>query len=121
MGGNASERIFIDFVATLYAAGMRQLGKLMDPETGRIQRDLAAAQGTIELLMVLREKTQGNLNENEKNALESVIANLQMNYADEVERELKEREKQESLDKKKGEEDNKKDVACGETKGADKG
>jgi hypothetical protein len=78
---------FIQFVSSLYSTCMFQLGKIMNPVTGRVERDLAGARATIELLRMIQTKTQGNLSQNEKSAIEDALSNMQMNYVDEVKRE----------------------------------
>ncbi len=78
---------FIQFVSSLYSTCMFQLGKIMNPVTGKVEKDLFGARATIELLRMLQAKTQGNLSEKEKNALTDALSNMQMNYVDEVKRE----------------------------------
>ncbi|MDR1942872.1 MAG: DUF1844 domain-containing protein [Endomicrobium sp.] len=42
------------------------------------------AQVTIDMLIMLRDKTKGNLTKKEEEMLSSTIPNLQINYADEA-------------------------------------
>lgn len=77
---------FIQYVSILTNAGMQQLGKIMSPVTGTMEKSLEAAEATIELLSMLKEKTKGNLTANEERILANALANLQINYADEVNR-----------------------------------
>ncbi len=67
-----------------HTATMHQLGKIKNPITGAIERDLAAAQNSIDILDMLREKTRGNLSENENRLLSTVIQELKLNYVDEA-------------------------------------
>jgi hypothetical protein len=46
--------------------------------------DLKAAQFTIDTLLMLRDKTKGNLSKKEEEILSSAISNLQLNFADET-------------------------------------
>lgn len=78
---------FIQLVSSLYSSCMFQLGKIMNPITGKVERDLAGARATIELLRMLEAKTQGNLSAKEKGAITDALANMQMNYVDEVKKE----------------------------------
>lgn len=87
-----SELMFIQYISALTNSGMQYLGKIMNPLTGKIEKNLEAAQGIIELLSMLREKTKGNLNDTEEKVISDGIANLQLNYADEVNRAEKEKE-----------------------------
>jgi len=87
------EFIFIQYISMLVTSGMQQLGKIMNPLTGKMEKSLEGAQATIELLSMLKEKTKGNLTTNEENVLSNGLANLQLNYADEVGRIEKEKDK----------------------------
>ncbi|MFH1854208.1 MAG: DUF1844 domain-containing protein [Candidatus Omnitrophota bacterium] len=87
-----SELMFIQYIFALTNSGMQYLGKIMSPLTGKIEKNLEAAQGIIELLSMLKEKTKGNLNDTEEKVISDGIANLQLNYADEVNRAEKENE-----------------------------
>ncbi|MDR2351131.1 MAG: DUF1844 domain-containing protein [Endomicrobium sp.] len=63
-----------------------QLGKMQNPVSGKIENDLKGAEVTIDMLIMLRDKTKGNLTKKEEEMLFSTISNLQMNYADEAEK-----------------------------------
>ncbi len=80
------ELMFIQYVSALTNAGMQHMGKIMNPLTGKIEKNLEASQGIIELLSMLKEKTKGNLSSNEEKIISEGMANLQLNYADEVQR-----------------------------------
>ena len=56
------------------------LGDIENPTTGQKQVDLELAKHNIDLLGVLEEKTQGNLSEQEKKLLDSVLYELRMRY-----------------------------------------
>ncbi|MDR2427367.1 MAG: DUF1844 domain-containing protein, partial [Endomicrobium sp.] len=58
-----------------------QLGKMQNPVSGKIENDLNGAQVTIDMLIMLRDKTKGNLTKKEEEMLSSTISNLQINYA----------------------------------------
>ena len=81
-----SQLMFIQYVSALTNSGMQHLGKIMNPLTGKMEKNLEAAEGTIELLSMLKKKTKGNLNDIEEKVLSDGIANLQLNYADEIKR-----------------------------------
>jgi hypothetical protein len=56
------------------------LGQAPDPASGERHVDLEQAQEAIDLLLLLREKTQGNRTEQESRVLEQVVYDLQMRY-----------------------------------------
>ena len=80
------ELLFLQVVSMFQMAAMQQLGKLMDPVSGEVQRDLEQAKISIDILDVLKEKTQGNLTENEEEFLKKVLFELHMNYVEELKR-----------------------------------
>jgi hypothetical protein len=57
-----------------------RLGQVPDPVTGQPQRDLEQARFAIDLLGVLRQKTEGNRTPQESSMLEEILATLQMAY-----------------------------------------
>ncbi len=81
--------LFLQLVLSLHSAAMYQMGKTVSPISGKIEKDLAQAKISIDLLTMLQEKTSGNLLGNEKRILDSTVYNLQMNYVDELEQEKK--------------------------------
>lgn len=78
--------MFIQYISVLTNSGMQHLGKIMNPFTGKIEKNLEAAEGVIELLSMLKDKTKGNLSDVEEKVISDGIANLQLNYADEANR-----------------------------------
>jgi hypothetical protein len=81
------EALFLSIMYSFHAAAMQQMGKIANPFTGKVERDLDAARGTIEVLAMFQKKTQGNLTERERRVLTSLITELQLNYVDESKRE----------------------------------
>ena len=78
------EARFLALISGLSGSAMQHLGKVVNPLTGKIERDLQAAKGTIDLLRMLREKTKGNLSDREEKTLNALLGGLQLNYLDEV-------------------------------------
>lgn len=81
---HTDQALFTALLFSLHSAGMQQLGKIMNPLTGNVERDLEQAQATIEMLEMIKRKTTGNLAENETKLLARLLYELQMNYVDEV-------------------------------------
>jgi hypothetical protein len=74
---------FQTFLLSLASSGMMHLGRVPDP-TGRApQVDLTLARQTIDILLLLRDKTAGNLDAGERVLLDRLISDLQMAFADE--------------------------------------
>ncbi len=75
---------FFNLITMFASSAWCQLGKIQDPVDGKIKKDLKGTQITIDMLLMLRDKTKGNLTKNEEEILASAISDLQINYADEV-------------------------------------
>jgi hypothetical protein len=73
---------FFRLVATFEAAAMQQLGKIAGPVTGDVEIHLDGASDSIDMLDMIRAKTEGNLNDDERRLLEHVLYQLRMNYVD---------------------------------------
>lgn len=84
---NREEFLFHHLIAMFQTLALQQLGKLINPMTGETVRDLDQARITIDMIDMIREKTRGNLNKTEKQVLDKVLMELQMNYVTEKERE----------------------------------
>lgn len=69
---------FSGFVLSLATTGMMHLGAIPDPVTGKKEENLPGARQMIEILTVLREKTRGNLSNEEAKLLDSLIYEMQM-------------------------------------------
>ena len=77
---------FSILVSIFEASGWQALGKIPNPVNGKTELNLPAAENTIEILILLREKSRGNLTPDEEKYLSAAIANLQLNYAAEKEK-----------------------------------
>ena len=75
---------FFNVITMFASSAWCQLGKIQNPANGKIEKDLKGAQITIDMLLMLRDKTKNNLTKKEEEMLTSMISNLQVNYADEI-------------------------------------
>jgi len=71
---------FSTFIMSLTSSAFYHLGDMPDPSTGKKEVNLPAVQQTIDMLIMLREKTKGNLKEDEKKLLEQLVYELQVKY-----------------------------------------
>lgn len=76
------QALFSHLVMSLAASAMQHLGKLVNPATNKTEVNLEAAQSTIDVIEMLREKTKGNLGEQETRFLQQTLSGLQMNYVE---------------------------------------
>ncbi len=85
-------QLFLQMIFMYHAACMEQLGKVKSTITGKIERNLVAAQGTIDLLDMIKAKTSGNLSQDEEKFLTEILRELKLNYVDEVGKDKKQPE-----------------------------
>ena len=64
----------------LASSAVVTMGAAADPLTGQTRRDLEQATEIIDLLILLREKTEGNRTSEETRILEQLIYDLQLRY-----------------------------------------
>ena len=76
------QALFSHLVMSLATSAMQHLGKLVNPATSKTEVNLDAAQSTIDVLEMLREKTKGNLGDQEARFLQQTLSGLQMNYVE---------------------------------------
>lgn len=81
--GPLPEIHFSSFILSLGSSALYHFGEIPDPVSGAKQRNLDLARQTIDILVVLRDKTTGNLSEDEARLLESLLHDLQMRYVQE--------------------------------------
>ena len=75
---------FSHFITSLGFQTLLQLGEIPHPETKQAQVDLGAAKETIDLLVLLQSKTQGNLTAQEEKLLKDLLAELQIKFVEKV-------------------------------------
>lgn len=71
---------FLGFILSLSTTAMYHFGDIPDPYTQKSEKNLAAAKQTIDILDMIREKTRGNLDEQEKELLEEALYELRMRF-----------------------------------------
>ncbi len=77
---------FNSFIFSLSSSALIYLGEIPDPQTNKKKKDLELAKHTIDTISMLREKTKGNLTEEEERFLNSVLADLKWRYVKAVEK-----------------------------------
>jgi len=70
---------FTTFVLSMSTSCMIQLGELASPD-GAQDQDLPGARQTLEILLLLEEKTRGNLSGDEERVLGHVVDDLRARY-----------------------------------------
>jgi len=76
--------LVISLVLGLVQAAYQQMGKLKNEMTGKVEIHLDAARITIDTIAALEERTRGNRSDEESQVMERALAELRLNYVDEV-------------------------------------
>ena len=73
---------FFNYIASLGFQTMIFLGEMPNPITNQVEKNLKQAKFLIDTLVILREKTKGNLSKEEDDLLNGSIYELQLRYVD---------------------------------------
>jgi len=73
---------FHTFVLSLGSSALLHLGELEHPDVGAPQKDLPLAKHTIDILVMLEEKTKGNLTPAEEKLIASLLYDLRLRYVE---------------------------------------
>jgi biotin carboxyl carrier protein len=76
------ELTFAAFLWSLSEQALAALGEIPDPMSGKVTHDLVLAQQMIDIIIMLREKTRGNLDAEEQAMLKEILSGLQMKYVE---------------------------------------
>jgi hypothetical protein len=76
--------LFVSLLLMFHSAAMQYMGKIKNPATDTIERNLEQAQAMIDMFDMVKEKTKGNLTEEESRLLSNLSQELKLNYVDEA-------------------------------------
>lgn len=71
---------FSSFLLSLSSSTLLHLGEIADPQSGKKRKDLALAKQSIDIINILKDKTKGNLTEEEEKLLEHLLYDLRMRF-----------------------------------------
>ena len=74
------QTMFTDFVMNIASTAFIYMGLVEHPATGRRQVDMMAAKDSIDVLMMLRDKTKGNLTPGEERFFDELLADLKTQF-----------------------------------------
>ena len=75
---------FTTFILSLSTSALLHFGEIPDPISNETRKDLVMAKHTIDMISMLKEKTAGNLEEDEDKLITSVLSDLKMKYVKEA-------------------------------------
>jgi|SRR4030095_6647347 len=80
-------QMFMYLIGSFEMSAMMAMGKIKNPVTDKLEKDLVQAQLSIDILDMLKSKTLGSLSEYESKFLENTLGQLKLNYIDESNKE----------------------------------
>jgi hypothetical protein len=80
-----TDALFVNLVLLFKNAALQQMGKIMSPISGKIEKTMEQARFSIDMIEMLKAKTRGNISDDLDRLLDSTLLELRMNYVEEVE------------------------------------
>jgi len=80
IGAEPERTMFNEFLMGIASSAFIYLGLVEHPATGRRQVDMVAAKESIDMLLMLREKTKGNLTRGEEKFFDDLLSDLKMQF-----------------------------------------
>lgn len=88
--GGHEEEMQVNFFTYMTSMGYQAmifLGEIPNPMTGQSAKNLRQAKFIIDTLVMMKDKTKGNLNDQENSFLEGTLYELQMKYVEVIQKE----------------------------------
>ncbi len=106
MSGENHQILFMQLIMQNQQIAMMAMGKIKNPVTDKIDRNLDYAKVSIDTLDMLQARTKGNLTEYEEKFLAEALKDLKLNYVDEIEKDKAGTTGNKEDDEKKSSEEN---------------
>jgi hypothetical protein len=74
------EADFNTLIISIASSVVLSLGLEKNPQTNQFEKNIDIARYNIDLLLILKEKTKGNLSTHEENYLNAIITDLQLKF-----------------------------------------
>ena len=75
--------LFIQLISIFQFQAMLHMGKMKHPVSDKIERDLPQAEQAIDMLDMIKEKTQSSVTDDENKMLSAVLQELKLNFVEE--------------------------------------
>ncbi len=75
--------MFLQLILQFQTAAMIGMGKIKNPVTDKIERDMEQARYAIDMLDMIKTRTKGNIDSDEEKFLEQILKDLKLNFVDE--------------------------------------
>jgi len=83
MEKNKSSELFVALVYSLQMQAMMNMGKLKNPMTDKVEKNMEGAEVSIDMIDMLLHKSKEGFSDEEKKVLETVVSDLRLNYVEE--------------------------------------
>ena len=77
-----NDQLLMQLIYMFHTSAMQGLGKIADP-AGQLSRNLEYVSQTIDLMEMLKLKTNGNISDEIEKLLDEMLSELRLNYVDE--------------------------------------
>ena len=81
-GEEPTQPSFSTFITSLGVQALIEMGAMKSPSPEQVTVNLDTARESIDLLLMLKDKTRGNLSQEENRLLNSLIADLQLKFVE---------------------------------------
>ena len=71
---------FNSLIFSLSSSALLHIGEIADPQTGQKRIDLPMAKHSIDIISMLKDKTQGNLDDEEQKFIDNILTDLRLRY-----------------------------------------
>ena len=71
---------FSSLIFSLSSSALLHIGEIADPQTGQKRVDLPMAKHSIDIISMLKDKTKGNLDDEEQKFIDSILTDLRLRY-----------------------------------------
>ncbi len=79
-----NDQLLAQLLYVFQASAMQGMGKMKNPVTDTIERNLEQAAQSIDMLEMIKEKTKGNISPELARLLDNFLTEIRLNYIDEL-------------------------------------
>ncbi|MBN2418672.1 MAG: DUF1844 domain-containing protein [Deltaproteobacteria bacterium] len=71
---------FSSLIFSLSSSALLHMGEIADPQTGQKKVDIPMAKHSIDIISMLKDKTKGNLDNEEQQFIDNILTELRLRY-----------------------------------------
>jgi uncharacterized protein DUF1844 len=79
-----NDQLFAQLLFVFQSSAMQGMGKITNPVSNKIERNMEQTKQSIDMLEMIKEKTKGNLSPEISRLLDTSLSELRLNYVDEA-------------------------------------